>query len=257
MLTKHYQIYGGRDSKFIFMLANNPDSPARFGSLGKEVQKPATFRYELLGFIASELPNWRDRTDRPNETSETVLTTQLCSHLNSAARHSVGWDILQFKVEAPDEQRKGRKIDLVPSPCGPVILIEGRRYIDFDSLLPIECKRLPTPNDKERDEREYVISRYSSTGGIQRFKEGNHGAVHTLGAMIGYVQEETAAFWDKRITEWIQELIDTAHAGWTAKDLLVAERIDVTLGLAVFHSAHQRANGLSEIELRHLWVCMN
>jgi hypothetical protein len=239
------------------MLANNPDSTARFGSLGREVQKPATFRYELLGFIASELPNWRDRADRPKETSETVLTTQLCSHLNTAARLSPGWDILQFKVEAPDEQHKGRKIDLVSSPCGPVILIEGRRYIDFDSLLPIECKRLPTPKDKERDQREYVISQYSSTGGIQRFKEGNHGAVHTVGAMIGYVQEETTAFWDKRVAEWIQELVDTAHPGWTDKDLLVAEGVNATLGLAVFRSAHERANDLSEIELRHIWICMN
>jgi hypothetical protein len=239
------------------MLANNPDSPARFGTLDKEVQKPATFRYELLSFIAQELPNWRDRTNRPNETSETVLTTQLCSHLNSVARHSLGWDILQFKVEAPDEQHKGRKIDLVPSACGPVILIEGRRYIDFDSLLPIECKRLPTPKGKERDEREYVISRYSSTGGIQRFKEGNHGAVHMLGAMIGYVQEDTVAAWDTRITGWIQELVDSAHPGWSVKDLLVAQSSDATLGLAVFRSVHERVNGLPEMELRHLWVCMN
>lgn len=230
---------------------------AQVGSLSRDVQKPATFRNELLDFVFRELPVWRDRADRPKETSETILTFHLSSHLTGVARHSPGWDILQFKVEAPDEQHKGRKIDLVASPCGATILIEGRRHTEFDSLLPIECKRLPTPKSKERDEREYVISRHSSTGGIQRFKEGNHGAFHMLGAMIGYVQEDTVADWDTRIAGWIQELVDSAHPGWSVKDLLVAQSSDATLGLAVFRSIHERTNGLPEMELRHLWVCMN
>ena len=34
---------------------------AHFGTLGREVQKPATFRHGLLNFIAAELPHWRDR----------------------------------------------------------------------------------------------------------------------------------------------------------------------------------------------------
>jgi hypothetical protein len=254
---KHCPIYGHKDSEFDLMLANNPDIFDQFGSLGKDVQKSATFRYELLDFIASELPRWRDRSDRTRETAETILTSQLCSHLNSAARHSRGWDILQFKVEDPDEQHKGRKIDLVASPCGPAVWIEGRRHADFDSLMPIECKRLPTPADKKRDEREYVISRYSSTGGIQRFKEGDHGANHRLGAMIGYIQEETAAFWDARVTGWIRDLVAAAQAGWTVNDLLVAEQTDAALRLAVFRSAHDRQNGLPEIELRHFWISMN
>jgi hypothetical protein len=239
------------------MLANNSDMSAQVGSLSRDVQKPATFRNELLDFVFRQLPVWRDRADRPKETSETILTSHLSSHLTGVARHSPGWDILQFKVEAPDEQYKGRKIDLVASPCGVTILIEGRLHTEFDSILPIECKRLPTPKSKERDEREYVISRHSSTGGIQRCKEGNHGAIHTIGAMIGYIQEETAAFWDKRVAAWIQELVDTAHHGWSDKDLLVAVGVDAKLGLAAFRSAHKRSNGLPEIELRHLWVCMN
>jgi hypothetical protein len=239
------------------MLANSPDTRATFGALDKEIQKPATFRHELLSFIADELPAWRDRLDRKAETSETALTSQLCAHLNGAARHSLGWDILQFRVEEPDEQRKGRKIDLVPAPCGATILIEGRRHTDFDSLLPIECKRLPTPKDKERDEREYVISRHSSTGGIQRFKEGYHGAGHMLGAMIGYLQEENAAIWDARVAGWIKDLANAGQSGWTVKDLLVILQTDLKLRLAILRSAHERQNGLPEIELRHLWISMN
>lgn len=238
------------------MLANNPDTYAQFGTLGGEVQKPATFRHELLSFISNEIPHWRDRPDRPKETSETTLTSQLCAHLNSAARHSTGWDILQFRVEEADEQHKGRKIDLVASPSGTTISIEGRRHTDFDSLMPIECKRLPIPKGNDRDEREYVISRSSSTGGIQRFKAGHHGARHIFGAMIGYVQEETTSVWQERIAKWINELI-TNQPGWTAKDLLRLEQTDATLRLSVLRSSHERQNGLADIELHHLWVEMN
>ena len=239
------------------MLADNPDNSAQFGTLARDVHRPTTFRHELLDFIAGELPRWRDRPDRPKETSETVLTSQLCSHLNSAARHSAGWDILQFRVEEPDEQNKGRKIDLVPAPCGVAICVEGRRHTDFDSLMPIECKRLPTPKRADRDEREYVISRYTSTGGIQRFKAGNHGATHTIGAMIGYVQEETTGFWNNRVAGWIGELVAGGQPGWTSKDLLRLEREDAASRLAVLRSSHERQNDLAAIDLRHFWMEMN
>jgi hypothetical protein len=177
--------------------------------------------------------------------------------LNSAARHSPGWDILQFRTEEPDEKAKSRKVDLVAAPSNAVVWVEGRRHVDFDPLLPIECKRLPTPKGKERDEREYVFNRNASTGGIQRFKAGHHGAAHKLGAMIAYVQQETCKFWSVRITEWINSLIASGQEGWTAKDLLCLELDDTTRHVAVLKSSHTREKRLQEIELRHLWVQMN
>jgi len=125
------------------MLASGLEHLSVVGSLSTDIHAPATFRYKLLDFIASELPKWRDRPDRPVESSETVLSSQLCAHLNGAARHSAGWDVLQFRPEERDEENAGRKIDIVPAPCGTTICIEGRRHTDFDSILPIECKRLP------------------------------------------------------------------------------------------------------------------
>lgn len=238
------------------MLADSPDSLTKTGTLGSDVHLPATSRSELLDFIRDELPHWRDRPDRRNETAETALTSQLCAHLNSAARHSTGWDFLQFRVEEPDEQRKGRKVDLVPAPCGATVWIEGRGHADFDPLLPIECKRLPTPEGKDRDEREYVINQHTSTGGIQRFKAGHHGAAHTFGAMIAYVQQETTTFWDARVREWIQGLIESGQPGWTAGDFLQLQDDDGAKRLAVLRSSHTRDSGLPEIELRHLWLQM-
>jgi hypothetical protein len=239
------------------MLANSYNSSAQFGSLHQEVQKPATFRQELVDFISRELPNWRDRADRPAATAETVLTSQLCAHLNSAARHSDGWDLLQFRVEEPDEAKGGRKIDLVASPAGTEIMIEGRRHVDFDNLMPIECKRLPTPSGSDRDEREYVISGQSTTGGIQRFKMGNHGAAHAYGAMIGYVQQETRAYWAQRIKDWIEALVAAGGSVWTAGDLLSLVNDDDSKKQMTLQSVHHRDQGLQPIELRHLWISLN
>lgn len=238
------------------MLANSPLLSTQSGKLNPDVHLPATSRYELIEFIAGELPAWRDRDDRREQTSETALTSQLCGHLNSAARRTPGLDFLQFRIEEPDEQQKGRKIDLIPSACAATVWIEGRRHSDFDTILPIECKRLPTPIGQDRDEREYVVNRSGSTGGIQRFKAGHHGGAHSIGAMIAYVQAETTTIWGNRVAEWIQAMIESGQPGWTSADLLNLERHDLAQRMTIFRSVHSRT-GIGDIELRHLWVTMN
>ena len=237
------------------MLANAADDFSTVGNLSPDILRPASFRSDVIDFVATALPAWRDRADRPRVTSETALTSQICAHLNSTARHMKGWDILQFRVEERDERQAGRTIDLVAAPSGTSITIEGRRHIDFDTLLPIECKRLPTPPDTNRDEMEYVHNRNATTGGIQRFKEGLHGAAHSLGAMIGYVQEYDCAHWDQRIAGWIASLIGRVE-GWAQADLLATVSADAEVRSARHSSVHTRSNGLAPISLIHLWIEM-
>jgi hypothetical protein len=237
------------------MLADSPDNAAASGAFNREVQLPSSSRFELLDFIADELPRWRDRPDRPANMSEVALTSQLCAHLNSVARHSSGWDMLQFRVEEIDEQNRNRKIDLVAAPCGVVLNIDGRRHCDFESVLPIECKRLPTPKDANRDEREYVRSDRGSTGGIQRFKAGHHGAAHAVAGMIAYIQEEDATIWLERVNCWVDALA-TEVATWTSTDRLHLRNLSAS-SLTVLQSTHSRGKGLADITLLHLWVAMN
>lgn len=238
------------------MLANSINQNVQAGSLNGNVHLHATSLLELINFVAIELPRWRDHPDRPDQTSETALTSQLCGHLNTAARLSDGWDFLQFRIEEPDELQKGRKIDLVASPCGPTVWIDGRRCTQFDTLLPIECKRLPTPKGKDRDDREYVISRKTTTGGIHRFKAGNHGAAHVLAVMIAYVQNESPTVWHGRLTNWITELAQSNQTGWTSADLLHLDPTEVMPEVAIFRSSHTREKELPNIDIRHLWIEM-
>ena len=236
------------------MLAEGSTHDVQSGGLSADLHRPATWLLALIDFIAEQLPVWRDRPDRPSDSSETHLTSQLCAHLNSATRKAAGWDVLQFRTEEPDKVKRGRRIDLVPAPAGEVIWIEGRRYSDFDPLLPIECKRLPTPRAAGRDKREYLRTTTGSTGGIQRFKAGQHGAMHAVGAMIGYVQSGDIPSWIARIDTWVRTLVRARLSGWTPGDRLTLDRHDVASRVAVLGSTHEREQHLPSITLRHLWI---
>jgi hypothetical protein len=238
------------------MLADS-SIPSQTGRIEPEFLLPATAHYELIEFIAQQIPYWRDHPDRPHASSETVLTDQLCDYLNSATYDSTIWDHFQFRTEVPDKIRTVRTIDLAAKPRAATLIIGGRWYKQFDTLLPIECKRLPTPKEKDRDEREYVITEPGTTGGIQRFKFGYHGAAHLVGAMIAYVQEQSFLHWASQINCWIQDLSAQADGAWSDSDLLHQIGEDTIAGLCTLHSHHGREGGLEEFELRHLWVRMN
>jgi len=110
------------------------------------------------------------------------------------------------------------------------------------------------PNDKKRDEREYVINAYGSTGGIQRFKEGNHGAAHDFAEMIGYVQDATGfRKWFQTINSWIDELVSQSDKDWSEDDQLTQLTEDTESRTCQCRSNHERA-GRNPIELWHAWV---
>jgi hypothetical protein len=236
------------------MLADSATENVQSGTLQAGLQ-PLASLLSVLDFIAAELPSWRDRSDRRRVTAETRLTSQFVAHLNSATRHA-GWDWLQFKAEEPDTSAGDRLIDMVAAPRGCVIEVEGRRYSDFDTLFPIECKRLPTPRSKKRDKRQYVASQKSSTGGIQRFKAGHHGADFGMGAMIGYVQAETTPIWYKRIDRWIGGCARRKVANWTHDDRPRKVNHDRMVRTASVQSLHSRERALPDIALYHLWIEM-
>lgn len=238
------------------MLANSRIQSSR-GAFPDAIHLPNTARYELFDFVVGELPSWRDNPDRPATDSETELTSGLCAHLSTVARFSDAWSRIQFSIETPDEHKRGRKIDLVPRPLG-TIFIEGRRFTEYDLLFPIECKRLPMPcpSDKKRDEREYVVNSNGSTGGIQRFKEGNHGAVHDFAGMIGYVQDATGFLeWFQKINDWINGLAEQEGNGWSADDHLSQLTENIESRTCQCRSRHERA-GRNPIVLRHVWVSL-
>jgi hypothetical protein len=253
MLTTYSLIFGRKASN---VLAHEGAGLARVGVLDGDIHLPGEWLSSLVAFIAAALPGWRDDPRRPAQTGETSLTAQLCAHLNGLTRHTPGWDFLQFKREEPDEGDARRSIDLVAAPSGSLIWLEGREYSEYRTLLPIECKRLPTPPGTDRDEREYLYSQFATTGGVQRFKAGHHAAAHARAAMIGYVQSQDIAFWKLQLDQWVEALVGEAVEGWSERDKLEIASHDLVLRVASLRSIHGRRPGLDPILLDHIWLVM-
>ncbi len=226
------------------------------GRLRKDVHPRDTMKRNLVCFIASQLPLWRNDPERPSEEAETRLTSQLRDFLNKAARTADGWSHIQFRAEVPDESAKVRTIDLAPALSGDALIIEGRRHTCYDTIFPIECKRLPTPTGSNRDQREYVHTANGTTGGIQRFKSGFHGKAHRFGAMIAYVQDRSFTHWSKAINGWIDDMAQSEGPPWSKKDRLHRANHFKHSGLCRLQSTHSRVNDLGDIELHHLWITM-
>lgn len=235
------------------MLADTGDFPLAAGVLDAELHLPGQWFEALLAFLQTSLMSWRDDPRRPAETGETRLTAQLSQFLNSACRHS-NWDYLQFTREHPDEVRRERAIDIAVAPRAATIWVGGRRYSHYDTLLPIECKRLPTPLGANRDDREYVYSRFSSAGGIQRFKQGLHAAAHRQAAMIGYIQTDDVTLWKDQVSAWLTALASEQPEVWSKHDAIDLIAHDTHGRSAILRSTHRRPDPAEPILINHLWI---
>ncbi|RYD84973.1 MAG: hypothetical protein EOP84_03945 [Verrucomicrobiaceae bacterium] len=210
-------------------------------------------QYGLLEFVAEQLPCWRADDNEVLEQAEDRLTSQLSDYLDEAAHGSEAWNWVRFKTQVPDAIDKTRTLDIAAKPIRTVIIAE-RPYTRRSVLLPIECKRLPTPGGISR-EREYVVSSKGTTGGIQRFKLGKHALDHDLAVMIAYVQQGPSSDWVLTVNGWIQALAADIKSGWSEGDCLEL----ISEGVPVYRlvSHHDRGSGYEPIELRHLWIDMN
>lgn len=255
------------------MLADEMRRSCGGGAIRGGVVYPNALRVRIVEFVARCLPAWAEHPLRPPGDSERLLCDQLCSHLNSEARRV--FDIVQFTPETPDDSASGRSLDIGVKPIGvdSQMSVDGRLYSQFDVVLPIECKRLPTPKGPRRDEREYVISRGGRTvGGIQRFKYGLHGASHKLAVMIGFIQSETATHWLRAVNEWIHEEA-LRDSSWTGERVIEcfalpndAFRDDglaplsfegLAARVARLVSIHRRVDHDASIEIQHMWISVN
>jgi len=218
--------------------------------------KPPAIPLGIIAFMRQQLPAWRDDPDRSREDSELMLNPQLCKFLDIRARSE--FPMIAFSHEEP--QASGRHVDVsVLAVEG--IIIEAQSYTKYDPILVIECKRIPAPS-KDR-QKEYVTGTKAdkTSGGIQRFKLGLHGARLDMVAMIGYVQEGTASHWLDEINGWILELVSNPLGDgcvWNPIEVLKKIGEDRSKRVFSYRSVHRRTNNAAseEIEIHHLWIMM-
>jgi len=124
------------------------------------------------------------------------------------------------------------------------------------TFCEIEAKRLPTPRDNKRDEREYVIVNkdkgFDGNGGIQRFKESKHGRDLPYSIMFGYIQDgNDVDYWLLKINTWIMELANAENVFWSIEDRLKKYGFDHKNNR--FLSIHKRKDKTT-ITLHHYWI---
>ena len=227
-----------------------------FGKITSGLVRQNNLVLKTIAFIYEQLPKWRDDPDRPHEQSEKKLNLQLCKYLKSNARHS--FPMVTFDHE--EYQTGRRSVDLSISSVE-AINIGAKQHTIYDPFLVIECKRLPAPSSDR--EKEYVTGgKEKTSGGIQRFKLGLHGADLDSVVMIGYLQEKSVRFWYHKINEWISELCVKKVEDvcvWKKGEILDSISRDVTEAKANFRSVHCRVNSelSNQIEVYHLWIEMN
>lgn len=240
------------------MIADEQRSVPAVGSPDPSLLEPDAFQSAIVSLIEHELPVWRDRPRRPPFQDEPRLNQSLCLHLNQAARHQ-GFEVIQFTQEPI--QSSSRRADIGVFTPG-TIIVEGRDYDDFVQLLPIECKRLPTPSDSRRSDCEYVHGVTGHrTGAIERFKHALHGGSNHRAMIIAYVQQGAFTDWLNTINARLKVLADDGVDGglWTPAELLNANEV-AQQSMQKLGSLHRRngSQALSDrIELMHLWLQMN
>lgn len=241
------------------MIADESPQTPTIGTPDSEVLDAGAFHEKIVAFIEQELPVWRDRPERPNCDDEPRLNEFLCGHLNSASRRQC-FDCIQFLTEPV--QIAGRRGDIAVKPLG-AIRVEGRNYYDFEQLLPIECKRLPTPTDSRRSDLEYIhgLSGHR-TGGIERFKHGLHGPTNQHALIIAYVQKESFAHWLTAINTRLAKLATDGVDGgiWNPPEPLSDYTSAPSPEVQRLKSRHRRLRppcSTESMEMEHIWLLMN
>lgn len=119
-------------------------------------------------------------------------------------------------------------------------------------LYTVEAKRLPTGTGKREQEYIYGFDKETPTGGIQRFKTGDHGFGLSKSALLGYVEEKSFTYWYETINSWIVGKANELPVEWTSNEQLYNLSIDSNQNYSICRSLAYRKS--DSIELFHLWI---
>ena len=209
--------------------------------------EPRTLVRQTIGFVCSQLPRWRDDTEREPAEAEEALNGQLCKFLNVVSRSE--FPMAHFHHE--ERQAKRRRVDMSAMPVSDILIGHSK----YEPFLVMEGKRLPAPSTDRK--REYVVGNEQSSGGIERFKLGLHGGALETAAMVGYVQRGSFADCHGSINVWIAELSAQKKSSWTNDKPLSDLEMNAVDRVASCQSEHSRVDAVSpRIQLEHLWIDM-
>ncbi len=199
--------------------------------------EPNSVVEDLVALIDSKIGDFTSSDSFTNilkkKKNENQHSEAFCNFMNLQSRHQ-NITLISFSREVP--QKGSRTIDIGV-------------YLGSILIYTIEAKLLPTPKGSKsspRNEHEYV---YGKGGGIQRFKNNQHGIDHdenllVENGLIAFVKENNFDFWFNKINQWILD------ATWDEDEKLEKIYFHST---AKLHSKHIREDK-SYVSLHHFWV---
>jgi hypothetical protein len=156
----------------------------------------------------------------------------------------------EFQTKSP-EKMGGTDIGILRKYSKP-------RHIPF---CIIEAKRLPTPKYSGSQETEYVCYKNSTKqGGIERFKTNKHGNKLPFSIMVGYIQENNAIYWHKKVNEWIAEQIlksSNKSISWINEDTLSKDLTFKDDNVITKYTSEHLKNTSEKIKIHHYWIDLN
>lgn len=204
-------------------------------------QEPNDLYTLLCQFIDSVIDGF---TFFGDSTAEDDITLDISRYLDGKMEESIQ-PIFKFSNQA-------RRADI-----GVFI---GRQYSSYNArkFCWIEAKRLPTPNNVVRDEREYVFvdhSQFKKNGGIERFKLNKHGEGLPVAIMFGYVQSNTFEYWEEKVNQWLQTYSSMVRSYSNEKLVRIGPKANR------FQSTHLRidhksSKQLDDITIYHFWITL-
>lgn len=220
------------------------------GLLSEETLQKDLSLEAIVSFIRAQLPYWATDPDTPKSEAENALNESLCGFLNIQSRNHL--PLCHFMHEVSQLGR--RKVDVAAKPVQH-ILVEGHLYTKNDPVFVLEGKLLPPPGKKR--EREYLTGLEGEiTGGVQRFKLGEHGGKLNEAAIIGYVQKNSFHYWFVTINSWIDELIlSDQDLEWQESEKLGLLQEDTLTAYSISNNLRDAQKSKSNsILLHHFWV---
>lgn len=221
------------------MICRNIDRTIAIGSLRLDSSR---IIFKVLDFLDKNIDGFPQFLSNSNfdEENEKAKNQMLATYLNNITVDYFVVDTFRFCF-IKDTSIKGSQFN---PDIG--VMLGNKIATTTSAFFHIECKRLPA---RKGFEREYVQDKL---GGIQRFKEGNHGAGLKYSAMIGYIESNTFEHWHLNINFWINELINSVNTlNWNEDDKLIQRKKE---DFQRYTSIHKRYKHTEPIKLYHYWI---
>lgn len=207
----------------------------------------------VVDYVYEKIALWRDNEENATTATENVLSEHLCDFLDNSAR----LDEVPVRFSHQTGQGQKHHVDFSAKPISTCMIAFGYASI-HDTVLVFEAKRLPAP-DKKR-EFEYLSGcsiKKAPSGGVQRFKLGLHGYRNNMAVLVGYIQQQNAAFFFSCINKWLNDFANKSpdSLSWTKSEQLQHLEYDTSRKKARSTSQHPRTQG-DNIVLHHLWIEM-